>query len=625
MFRTTTTTTMFRTTTTTTTMSSPAPTLSSSVPVTNQPSQQTSATAANNSFDAAPIAAAAARAAAMAAAGKGVGVNLGTVVRTGAGHHIPGAAIAAAKAKASNTSAVVQAPAVAVRKPNIAAVTPALANVSTPAASNVSPAQLQHLQHMSPHSPPPTTAARPSAPLPTNAFPPAAPLQQSATNPQPATTGNNAIPTATTAKPSTNQQQPSSPAAPTAKIPPNVTFPLKRSCAAMGLARDGKPLTEKKLRRLEKNRLSARECRRRKREAAQNLEKEINVLEGENLRLRLQLQIGEEAEKSSNLEQERLMEGLDDLLKSGSASESDIYATIEQYKEKFADYGRNRRSAIEFHLRNLARLLMPTTTTSVAIRALHGGAVGSVGSSSSGGSSDDVENGNAQPKVGSGATVTDLGDSAADSSSNSSTSQLEVKIKSEGLNPVVQPINNVAANGNSAPEPKALFQYLVNYLEVTPSQAAALKDSRSVARELDSALADSLAVLEELRNRLTKCGEDLEAEFNSVRAILSPTQAAKFLIWVANNGACMHMLNELWSKVYPDLGDAEEVGMLLIMCMHDISLTNDSYHHSDLFYVVCLPHFVVSEIISYIFLVLLTSVSVGVVSFLALSDDGSNT
>lgn len=55
--------------------------------------------------------------------------------------------------------------------------------------------------------------------------------------------------------------------------------------------KDGKVLSEKKLRRLEKNRLSARECRRRKREATENLEREIYVLEGENLRLRLQLQV----------------------------------------------------------------------------------------------------------------------------------------------------------------------------------------------------------------------------------------------------------------------------------------------------------------------------------------------
>jgi hypothetical protein len=55
--------------------------------------------------------------------------------------------------------------------------------------------------------------------------------------------------------------------------------------------KDGAPLSEKKLRRLEKNRLSARECRRRKREATENMERQINLLEGENLRLRLQLQV----------------------------------------------------------------------------------------------------------------------------------------------------------------------------------------------------------------------------------------------------------------------------------------------------------------------------------------------
>lgn len=55
--------------------------------------------------------------------------------------------------------------------------------------------------------------------------------------------------------------------------------------------KNGEPLSEKKLRRLEKNRLSARECRRRKREATEDVQRQINLLEGENLRLRLQLQV----------------------------------------------------------------------------------------------------------------------------------------------------------------------------------------------------------------------------------------------------------------------------------------------------------------------------------------------
>lgn len=78
-----------------------------------------------------------------------------------------------------------------------------------------------------------------------------------------------------------------------------------------------------------------------------------------------------------------------------------------------------------------------------------------------------------------------------------------------------------------------------------------MKDSRLVAQEMDSYLESSLTVLSELRDRLAQTGEDLETEFNNVRSILTPTQAAKFLVWVANNAACMHMLNELWDRVYP--------------------------------------------------------------------------
>ena len=193
-------------------------------------------------------------------------------------------------------------------------------------------------------------------------------------------------------------------------------------------------------------------------------------------------------------EQEKVTEELDKLLKSG-ASEADIFANIEEFKEKFADYGRDRRSAMEFHLRNVERLLMPTQTTSIAMTALEGGAA------SSGKASDD----------------------AADA------------------NPLF---------GGGEVDPKALFAHLAKTLGVTDEQAAMLKDSRFIARELDDKLKESLAVLGQLRTRLLNMGEELETEFNSVRAILTPTQSAKFLVWVSNNRACMHMLDELWSQVY---------------------------------------------------------------------------
>lgn len=228
-----------------------------------------------------------------------------------------------------------------------------------------------------------------------------------------------------------------------------------------------------------------------------------------------------------------MTEQLDRLLKSG-ASETEIYEQIEFFKEKFADYGRDRRSAIEFHLKNVERLLMPTSTTSVAIRALSGGMynAGDVTASSTDTS----------------AVVNPM---YAYTSSNASVDILPPKISS---------IQSIVSSESPPIEPKALFHYLVQYLEVTPEQAVELKDSRHVAKELDSVLAEVLSVLQQLCQLLTQCGEDMENEFSNVRSILTPTQAAKFLVWVANNSACMHMLNELWSKVYHEPVTDENAG-----------------------------------------------------------------
>jgi hypothetical protein len=296
--------------------------------------------------------------------------------------------------------------------------------------------------------------------------------------------------------------------------------------------KDGKLLSEKKRRRLEKNRLSARECRRRKKQSAENVQREIVVLESENLRLRLQLQIGEEAEDSLHKEQTKLTEDMDALLKSG-ASEAEIYATIEEFKEKFADYGRDRRSAIEFHLRNIERLLMPTKTTTFVMRAIQGG-------------SQQTD----ETPVFAGSNVKPAStESAASPVSTPSVASAES----------TEPVRDTNEPDPSL-EPKELFQYLVNHLEVNPAQAAALKDSRLIAQEMDGCLEKALAVLAELRTRLAQTGEDLETEFTNVRSILSPTQAAKFLVWVANNSACIHMLNELWDRVYPAQDGAAVAG-----------------------------------------------------------------
>jgi hypothetical protein len=286
------------------------------------------------------------------------------------------------------------------------------------------------------------------------------------------------------------------------------------------------------------------------------------------------LKIGEEAEATNQQEQQKLTENLDALLRSG-ASESEIYAKIEEYKEKFADYGRDRRSAIEFHLRNIERLLQPTQTTSVVMSTLQMG----------GHSERATPDGEPEPTSTTTTTQQDTptitpkstSSSAPPTADTSSAPDDSLTVKSEPTTtttqqdaPKITPESTSSSappttSASSAPDgsnltAKSLFRHFITILDVTPEQAAALKDSRFVAQEMDGCLKASLDVLDELRTRLTQCGEDLETEFNNVRAILTPTQAAKFLVWVANNEACMHMLNELWNKVYPQNTSGEDSG-----------------------------------------------------------------
>jgi hypothetical protein len=328
-------------------------------------------------------------------------------------------------------------------------------------------------------------------------------------------------------------------------------------------------------------------------------------------------------------------------LRSG-ASESEIYAKIEEYKEKFADYGRDRRSAIEFHLRNIERLLQPTQTTSVVLTTLQMGGQSeqvtpgqsetttqdaptntpestsyssapptTVASSAPHGSltvksvttTQDAPSITPESTTSSSAHPTTVASSAPDGSltvKSEATTHDAPTIKLESTSSSSAPLTTLASSApdgslivkpeatthdaptiklesaassssappttgaSSAPDSsltaKSLFRHFITILDVTPEQSAALKDSRFVAQEMDGCLKASLDVLEELRTRLTQCGEDLETEFNNVRAILTPTQAAKFLVWVANNEACMHMLNELWNKVYPQTTSGEDSG-----------------------------------------------------------------
>jgi hypothetical protein len=72
------------------------------------------------------------------------------------------------------------------------------------------------------------------------------------------------------------------------------------------------------------------------------------------LQLRLQLKVGPEAIKKEYEESMQITAKLDEMVQNG-ASEAEINKMIDYFKEKFSDYGRDRRSAVDFHMSQVGR------------------------------------------------------------------------------------------------------------------------------------------------------------------------------------------------------------------------------------------------------------------------------
>ena len=119
---------------------------------------------------------------------------------------------------------------------------------------------------------------------------------------------------------------------------------------------------QKKKRRLARNRESARECRKRKKEYGEGLRAQLVHLEAENLQLRLKLKIGVDPSKKSGDNLTQITSRLNTMLQQNS-TDADIRKEIEELQEKYSDYGRDRKSSIDFHISQLRKCLLPTQTT----------------------------------------------------------------------------------------------------------------------------------------------------------------------------------------------------------------------------------------------------------------------
>lgn len=258
-------------------------------------------------------------------------------------------------------------------------------------------------------------------------------------------------------------------------------------------------LAEKKKRRLERNRASARECRKRKKEKKLLLRQQLAQLEAENLQLRLKLQVGNEADHH-DAQSAIITTKLNEMINEG-ASETDIEKKIQELKERFSDYGRDRRSAIDFHISQLRRCLQPTQTTRAILWLM-----------------------SLAPKF------------------------YEITTGAQSSNPAPMEDAELMALWHSLLEEikpdRDQRRLMISY--TTPSENE--EDPFTKIRRVTDTCNQTLdRIVEFICNK----NQNLDQEMDNIQSVLSPRQIAKFILWIDKNPAVMQMLEALWPHVTP--------------------------------------------------------------------------
>ena len=252
-------------------------------------------------------------------------------------------------------------------------------------------------------------------------------------------------------------------------------------------------LLEKKRKRLERNRESARECRKRKKEKKAMLRQQLVQLEADNLQLRLKLQVGHDKLRDDN-GHEHITTKLDAMIREG-ASEADIQQAVAELQERYSDYGRDRRSAIDFHVSQLRRCLQPTQTTRAILWLM----------------------------------------SLAAQFHDPATGEIRYTEPNEVFNLWLDLLNEV----KPSPQQKKL---MVSYTAPSPSGNDPFADIKSVTQTCNS-------MLDRLADIIGNKNESLDMEMANIQTILSASQVAKFILWIDQNPACMQMLEALWPHI----------------------------------------------------------------------------
>lgn len=231
---------------------------------------------------------------------------------------------------------------------------------------------------------------------------------------------------------------------------------------------------------------------------------------------------GPESVKQQNDEASAYFNNLEELITLGS-TENDIKKSLSEIQEKFADYGRDRRSTIDFHIAQLRRCLEPTQTTKTTLWLLNYAPIFyNPDGSMRGGLSD-----------GASALWKDLHDTL-----NPTQDQCRLLVQL-----AMQPLNLPQSR-------KLLLQVNCNNMisKLITIDSSSSSSSSTTNMDLDGCS----NMLQRLDTLLSEKNESLDHEMGELQRILSASQIAKFLLWINRNPAVMQMLECLWPHITAD-------------------------------------------------------------------------
>ena len=200
------------------------------------------------------------------------------------------------------------------------------------------------------------------------------------------------------------------------------------------------------------------------------------------MQLRLKLQLESEATYIDD-GQGQMRNRLGAMVDDETVGEGVLQQELENYKERYSDYGKDRQSAVDFHISQLRRCLEPTQTTKVFLWIV------------------------------------------------SSSAALQASAGSSNALPNRQQIVE-------------LWLSLIEELHVSMEQLqqfASLLSTDHHFAELNTVSEESDRMVARLAELASSKNASLDQEMAEVQRILSATQIAKFILWIDKNPACMQV------------------------------------------------------------------------------------